>query len=1485
MQLKTATLGESKESKEVRNLFFKLVLVIFVICCGFFVGPQVKANGGGWTGNGTSINPSGSPGSPYGSGGCSGDNAYYLLGCTGFSWVYYKYVGGNTGKNQDINFRPYNNNSNNGFVSGQCARDGGGFWHFGRNARGFSYNGYGSYNYVYGISDNTYVYSAAHNKWGHMETYTYGTYINYSNYYDWSNVPGGLAYYSPSGLGQDLYKKVGNNYVRMYEANKRGSVDKVFSDYKDAYKFANNTNYGGSSLPNDIYAFCYWDAMSEVTLTAKSIDTKGNSLASLSGLEDKTATVKNGSKASVVRGTTAGYSFKGWKERKNSSNYVTDTNTNSEVYVSGTTEPKGRFNVKALSADKTVYAVYELQQRTLTGIAVTTNGSRISGVSNVTSTVNYGSAASVTRPAITGYTFKGWRLEQYSGIPSGGATYKVNELLSNVKVYAVYEIQQRTLTGVAVDISGNVLSGVNNVTSTVNYGTMASVTKQAVGNYTFKGWRNVPTATSYTTTDITYVVNSLTSNTTVYAVYERDAFQGRARVFEGNNTSGVNGKSTGWVNTNNNQDLEINCASSGCNATFDIYLRSAGGAGITNFAIYKTKNSGDGIVQTNVTPVSPSTFPAGDGAAIKINGKDAYVETLYPGENVCYLIIFRTYGANANSDMATLRVCAQAKTSTFQGKTDAGSTSTGWQDVNTSKRHIISDCTVSGCEINFNHSLRRVTGAGSTNYLIKRESNYWVSTKNLGIPSNSNLKNATENFATVANGTEVVVFTENVRLVPGQVVCESITFSVGDSAISPSANATTGICVSALGNAQPDVNTLIDMEVRNNSVSMYGAYQKNVYAKPLDSLTYRATYDPVIQYAYDLYPQAIKIICENGTIGAYENVNGVPLWSIYNNYRWGCSTNLGTWKNGFSVESSGFSMTTVDYVSYALGDTTKRTETNGHIVSYAEVGRRLGEVARTNLNNNTKTVPNQITFVDEANRNTGNIVTYDQSSSAFALVPYNFTTDVNVSMLEGDGEGSTYLYAGESNKATYEITVKTKHNSLTMNRGDKNYATRVDGAKHKLIVYYGNQKSGNRDYASDDLCAYFGLPSDESRCGYVGEVNDVSLHTNPVKIYENVSESKVASFYVQDLTAGEQVCIAAAVYPSTSGADYNLDRDGSKTWNISDSKCFKIAKKPNLQVWGGNVYTTGRITTAASIKNNIAGYTGYSIGSENHYNHVFGSWGELGVIAGGRITGFASGAGTGYNLGSREPKNATNLFLRSTLTFANYPGSSTYLNGLGSAANIGKKIQNDKSAIIADLVRKIEQNVSGTVNLNDESKKMENGVYYYYGGSDDLKVNRTVVEGAKIQLVHSKGNITIGDNIEYLGTYAKFSDVPKVVIYAKNILIDCHVIWVDALLIADDKVVTCGNETILSGSEVDEDKIRAEINNETYSNYLRINGAIIANKLIANRTYGAATGINSIVPAEVINYDPTLYFWSSQKVENMGSNLVTIYRHELSPRL
>ena len=88
-------------------------------------------------------------------------------------------------------------------------------------------------------------------------------------------------------------------------------------------------------------------------------------------------------------------------------------------------------------------------------------------------------------------------------------------------------------------------------------------------------------------------------------------------------------------------------------------------------------------------------------------------------------------------------------------------------------------------------------------------------------------------------------------------------------------------------------------------------------------------------------------------------------------------------------------------------------------------------------------------------------------------------------------------------------------------------------------------------------------------------------------------------------------------------------------------------------------------------------------------------------------------------------------------------------------------------------------------------------------------------------------------------------------------------------------VYTCDKEGVNNG-----------VNASKRSNQLKINGAVIANKMIAGRTYGAATGVNSGTPAEIINYDTSLYLWGSSRSDvTKTGKLKVVYQTELAPRL
>ena len=235
---------------------FKVIPVFAILLYGMLLSSNAYA-ATGWIGSGdTGSSSSGGGGGGGGGGGCSGSNANYLLECTGFSWIYYEYIGGAAHEGEEISFRPWGQKE----ISGACAVQGGGFWHFGRNAKGFSYNGYADYSYLYGSSDDTYVYLGGAGKWGHMETYNFKKYNDYSDW-GWGGTPSGVEYYAPTSLEDTLYKKIDGSYVAMYQAKESSSLyGNAWDRFKIAWKGETGSEYTGSAYPDDLYAFCDWGA-------------------------------------------------------------------------------------------------------------------------------------------------------------------------------------------------------------------------------------------------------------------------------------------------------------------------------------------------------------------------------------------------------------------------------------------------------------------------------------------------------------------------------------------------------------------------------------------------------------------------------------------------------------------------------------------------------------------------------------------------------------------------------------------------------------------------------------------------------------------------------------------------------------------------------------------------------------------------------------------------------------------------------------------------------------------------------------------------------------------------------------------------------------------------------------------------------------------------------------------------------------------------
>lgn len=1130
-----------------------------------------------------------------------------------------------------------------------------------------------------------------------------------------------------------------------------------------------------------------------------------------------------------------------------------------------------------------------------------------------------------------------------------GARLIYKNVTSNQDVYAWYE-RATTLTLIPIDFyTGQTISSCNTKTQKVFYGETASLTAESCRGYNmYPGTystalfktpngtviNNVATGNPYAS-GLTVTQKNMTANTTIYVYYYRSLFEGRARVFRGGSTNGDPAASTGFSSSDLMASNSMDCANDGCQATYDFHLRTVSGIDKTHFSLsfpgpyYKT------------SPYKPSENESGD-----LIGD--ITEKLYPGQYKCHNMIFTPI--STENTKTTVMSCMKANVSYFKGKSTVthgnNSVTTDWKNTNTSRTYNMYNCT-NGCKVSFKHEMNRENGElATTTWLLERTSNLSMTTRGIN--------KGTIEYGTLKVKTSIVGPNNNpeLTLYPGMVVCERLTFKPSNDSTIPVENVYTEACASAYGNAQPEDpdpdikehpdqasgdQSFINIKVRNSSVSEYNLYQRSVYAKPKDDLIYRSTYNPVLQYTYYLKAKKMKITAQktngNGTISSsiYPSQNSVntncmlgspPLrtdtercnlgdTSLYNHYKgvdYAIKTlGLSSWNNDYSVYSNnGFRPTGSSLpLNYhvPLGVMTDTPKTNSHKVQANNAGRSLDETATTNppinISSTVHTTPGQVTFSSINNMNTGDVNTVPRSRTASAIVPYNyynetFLSTCNMQDMSRYGQScpsssiERTMYSGESVDINLKTITRPRNNNVT--KGE--YATIVKDARIKL-VFCIDSECDNNNYGRESAISEKDLNANT--------INYANYHGNA-----NNPDSTGIQFNVPDISAGSKMCIKSAVYPKDSYDDTNIRVDAypisnPDSWAYSSPNCFTIAKRPNIQVWGGSAYVDGDITTSQTIKKNIAGYGSYDSRSNASIKGVFGSWTELGLIANGTVRGFGSGASMGYSsitpegifvpnpkvnpTDSNNPSNTPNpggstsnsFCAHSPLTYSNSACENNRSTGQLGNTSISKAITESMDEIISKMV----YGRSGEVIEPDGIAVLGTGQPYYFS-EGNLGVSSADISKSVTQVVHSEQDVTVFGDIKYTDSYSKFSEMPKIIIYAEgNINISCEVGRIDGVLIAGGSVNTCAE----ADPENEEDSKRS-------IKQLVINGAVLANSLSTPRTYGAATGSNSIIPAEIINFNPNLYRWGNEAVDEGDSsaiidralNFEITHQKEMAPR-
>lgn len=262
--------------------------------------------------------------------------------------------------------------------------------------------------------------------------------------------------------------------------------------------------------------------------------------------------------------------------------------------------------------------------------------------------------------------------------------------------------------------------------------------------------------------------------------------------------------------------------------------------------------------------------------------------------------------------------------------------------------------------------------------------------------------------------------------------------------------------------------------------------------------------------------------------------------------------------------------------------------------------------------------------------------------------------------------------------------------------------------------------------------------------------------------------------------------------------------------------------------------------------------------------NVYGSWGEYGIIANSKADS-ASGAGLSSSFNGRSGVTPRDY---NKLTFANIPKFGNFSSTSSVPDNF-----------TLPSVRGARGNISGNVDVNSLASGEYNAGNVTLTGSK-LSVGKSIV-------IKSSGVVRISGDLLYTDTN-DVRQLPQLIIYAKNIIIEHSVGEVNAWLITqkDGYVSTCDAViNINTGSWL------SGVSDVSCGKQLKINGPIKTGHLFLRRTYGgkhASSAKNDPnmhpgTPAEIINLRADTYIWAYNNYRNTGA-ISTMNIRELPPR-
>lgn len=206
-----------------------------------------------------------------------------------------------------------------------------------------------------------------------------------------------------------------------------------------------------------------------------------------------------GQNTSITATPKEGYDFKGWYSDENCTKLESQDLT---------------LSIKNIQANHLYYAKFMIKQFSVTEVANHPNDKKNSTVqfsspssaasnTSVTVKVNYNGSATFVANAGEGYEFDGWYSdENCQTLVSKTTPYKVSSIKADYTLYAkfkiinlnlkVYSVTEGNIDGAGGTVQLGADTPAANIETTVEWGTLATLTAKANANYEFKGWFTDP---------------------------------------------------------------------------------------------------------------------------------------------------------------------------------------------------------------------------------------------------------------------------------------------------------------------------------------------------------------------------------------------------------------------------------------------------------------------------------------------------------------------------------------------------------------------------------------------------------------------------------------------------------------------------------------------------------------------------------------------------------------------------------------------------------------------------------------------------------------------------------------------------------------------------------------------------------------------------------------------------------------------------------